>query len=82
MTELKFSLVVAAILLAALCGVHMAQAQEPTTTKAWVVGTVIGVDVGVIDTGGVCIYVAQRLRGEPAISAVPKTGVVWHRGCQ
>lgn len=69
---------------AVLAGMGLAQvmhAQSQSRLKAWQIGHVVGHDVGVIDTGGVCIYVSDGAYSG-GLFVVPKTRLPIGHGCQ
>lgn len=53
-----------------------AGAQTPYRVRAWKIGEIFGIPVGVIDTGNVCIYVTDDVGSPPgagrAIAVLPK----------
>ena len=66
-----------------------AQEKSPRQTRQWLAATIRGdnfiqndIDVHVIDTEGVCLYIARRSGTKVAIAAVPKTQLPSGTGCQ
>jgi hypothetical protein len=70
---------------AGIFGRGYAQEKSPRATRMWNVATVNGAAVSIIDTEGVCVYVAVpswSREHSPAIAAVPKTQLPKGTGCQ
>jgi hypothetical protein len=68
-----------AVFIALACFVAGAQSRA----TSWEIGSVLGVRVGVIDTGGVCIYVANNGVGaSTSVSALSKVQLPFGTGCQ
>jgi hypothetical protein len=86
----RILIIVAAVVLTAAAALDALQEKPDRPTRTWRAADVPLVDwraaavlVDVVDTAGVCVYVARGDgHGEVAIAAVPKTQLPAGTGCQ